>query len=84
MAKNSLSENSSFVLPSHRGLTPLEIIEDCMEKMQVLSGLGISNAQQIEQAQCLQLLSMLDDWNAIAQHQLKTVMTTYTEPKQSV
>ena len=84
MANTILSENSSFVLPSHRGLTPLEIIEDCMEKIQVLSMLGIANAQQAEQAQCLQLLSMLDDWNAIAQHQLKTIMTTYTKPGQSL
>ena len=84
MANTILSENSSFVLPSHRGLTPLEIIEDCMEKMQVLSVLGIVNAQQIEQAQCLQLWSMMDDWNAIAKHQLKTVMTTYIEPEQSL
>ena len=52
--------------------------------MQVLSVLGIANAQQIEQAQCLQLWSMLDDWNAIAKHQLKTVMTTYIEPEQSL
>ena len=79
MVKAIVSENSSFVLPSHRGLTPLEIIEDCIEKIQFLSVLGIANAQQIEQAQCLQLWSMMDDWNAIAQHQLKTVMTTYTE-----
>ena len=81
MVNAIVSENSSFVLPSHRGLTPLEIIEDCMEKIQVLSVLGIANAQQAEQAQCLQLLSMLDDWNAIAQYQLKSIMTTYTKPE---
>jgi hypothetical protein len=79
MALNILSENSSFVLPSHRGLTPLEIIEDCLEKKQLLFALGISYANRIEEAQCLQLLSMLDDWNAIAQHQLETVMTANTE-----
>ncbi len=82
MAKSIVSENLSFVLPSHRGLTPLEIIEDCLEKTQLLSALGISNTEHIEQAQCLQLFSMLDDWNAIAKHQLKTVMATYTEPEQ--
>ena len=79
MANTILSENSSFVLPSHRGLRPLEIVEDCMEKIQVLTVLGIGNAQQMEQAQCLQLLSMVDDWNAIAQYQLKIAMTAYTE-----
>ncbi len=84
MVETIVSENSSFVLPSHRGLTPLEIIEDCLEKVQFLSVLGIANVQQIGQAQCLQLLSILDDWNAIAQHQLKTVMTTYIEPEQSL
>jgi hypothetical protein len=84
MVKAIVSENSSFVLPSHRGLTPLEIVQDCLEKTQLLSVLGIGNAQQMEQAQCLQLLSMLDDWNAIAQYQLETVMTTRIEPvKQS-
>ncbi len=83
MVKAIVSENLSFVLPSHRGLTPLEIIEDCLEKTQLLSALGIiSHTEHIEQAQCLQLFSMLDDWNAIAKHQLKTVMATYTEPEQ--
>ncbi len=79
MVKAIVSENLSFVLPSHRGLTPLEIVQDCIEKTQLLSVLGIGNAQQMEQTQCLQLLSMLDDWNAIAQYQLETVMTTRTE-----
>ncbi len=84
MVKAIVSENSSFVLPSHRGLTPLEIVQDCLEKTQLLFVLGIGNAQQMEQAQCLQLLSMLDDWNAIAQYQLETVMTARIEPtKQS-
>jgi hypothetical protein len=83
MVKAIVSENLSLVLPSHRGLTPLEIIEDCLEKTQLLSALGIiSHTEHIEKAQCLQLFSMLDDWNTIAQHQLKTVMATYTEPEQ--
>jgi hypothetical protein len=84
MAKNSLSENSSFVLPSHRGLAPLEIIEDCIEKIQLLSALGISHHEEIERTQCLQLLSMVDDWNAIAKHQLKTVMVNYIEPEEAL
>ena len=82
LAKSIVSENSSFVLPSHRGLTPLEIIEDCLEKTQLLSALSIGHYERIEQAQYLQLLSMLDDWNAVAQHQLKSVMATYIEPEQ--
>ncbi|MBS0351444.1 MAG: hypothetical protein JSR33_09735 [Proteobacteria bacterium] len=76
MAKSSLSEIASFVLPSHRGLTPLEIIQDCIEKIQLLSALGISHHEEIERTQCLHLLSLLDDWNAIAKHQLKTVMAS--------
>ncbi len=82
MAKSSLSENSSFVLPSHRGLTPLEIIQDCIEKIQLLSALDISHHEEIERTQCLQLFSLLDDWNAIAKHQLKTVMVNYIEPEE--
>jgi hypothetical protein len=74
-----VSENSSFVLPSHRGLTPLEIIEDCIEKIQLLSFLGISHYERIEQAQCLHLFSLVDDWNAIARHQLQIAMTAYAE-----
>jgi hypothetical protein len=81
MAKTIVTENSSFVLPSHRGLAPLEIIDDCLKKTQVLSLLGIGHHERIEQAQYLQLLSMLDDWNAIAQHQLERVMATCIESK---
>lgn len=84
MVNAIVSENLSFVLPSHRGLTPLEIIEDCIEKIQLLSALGISHHEEIERTQCLQLFSMLDDWNTIAKHQLKTVMVHYIEPEEAL
>jgi hypothetical protein len=84
MVNAIVSENSSFVLPSHRGLTPLEIIQDCIEKIQMLSALGISYHEEIERTQCLQLLSLVDDWNAIAKHQLKTVMVNYIEPDEAL
>ncbi len=79
MAKSIVSENLSFVLPSHRGLTPLEIVQDCLEKVQLLSAMGISGADDMERVQCPQLLSMLDDWVAIAQYQLTRVLSARAE-----
>ena len=79
MANCIVSEFSSFVLPSHRGLLPLEIVQDCLEKTQLLAAMGISGADHIEQVQYPQLLSMLDDWLAIAQHQLVTALNSRTQ-----
>jgi len=82
MAKSIVSENVTFVLPSHRGLTPLEIIQDCLEKAQLLADLGISSTDNMEGVQRPQLLSMVDDWIAIAQHQLETFRITHEELKE--
>ena len=79
MAQTILSEISSFVLPSHRGLQPLEIVQDCLEKAQLLAAMGISSTDNIEQMQCPQFLSMLDDWIALAQHQLVTALNARTQ-----
>lgn len=79
MVKAIVSENSSFVLPSHQGLTPLEIAQDCLDKAQLLAAMGISSADNIDRVQRPQLLSMLDDWVALAQHQLTLAMNTRTE-----
>lgn len=79
MANMIVSEISSFVLPSHRGLTHLEVVRDCVEKTQVLAALGIGCVSNLETRQCLQLLSMVDDWMALAQCQISNALNPHAE-----
>ena len=79
MVKTIVSETSPFVLPSHRGLSNLEVIRDCVEKTQVLAALGIGCVSNLETRQCLQLLSMVDDWMALAQCQITKALSPHSE-----
>lgn len=79
MANTIVSENASFVLPSHRGLSRLEIIQDCIDKVQTLTALGIGCADHLDRKHCLRLLSMLDDWMSLAQCQLAKVLIPHAE-----
>ena len=63
MVKAIVSENLSFVLPSHRGLTSLEIIEDCLEKQLLIELVHQLKAQiKIKKdASTVELLDLLLD-----------------------
>ena len=79
MVNTIVSEMSSFVLPSHRGLSRLEIVQDCVEKTQILAVLGIGCVSNLGTRQCLQLLSMVDDWMALAQCQITEALNPHVE-----
>ena len=79
MVNHSVSEMSSFVLPSHRGLSRLEIAQDCIRKTQTLVALGIGCVDNLERRHCFQLLSMLDDWMELAQCQITQVLLPHPE-----
>jgi hypothetical protein len=63
MANVIVSEKSDVVLCSHRGLSPAEIVQDCLEKMKVLllictTGFDMSSLSLASQHQ---YLSLIDD-----------------------
>lgn len=63
MLNRIVSENSGVVLCSHRGLSPAEIVQDCLEKMKALllictSGFDMSSLSLASQHQ---YLSLMDD-----------------------
>ena len=63
MARVIVSENADVVLCSHQGLSPAEIVQDCLEKMKALllictSGFDISSLPLASQHQ---YLSLMDD-----------------------
>ncbi len=68
MAKPILSDKSNFVLSSHRGLSPTDVVQDCLEKIQSLllicsKGFDFSVLPIASQHQ---YLSLLDDLAELA------------------
>jgi hypothetical protein len=83
MAKVIVSENSDVVLCSHRGLSPADIVEDCLEKAKSLlficTGGFDMNSLPLESQH--QYLSLVDDLVDLALRQFSKFQAGYDDEK---